>query len=170
MDGVTRKPPEGRPQHGFTLLEVMIAMTILAVGLLALLMAQAQAITDGSRGRHTQTAAAVARDQMERIQRMPFGDAALQPTSWGTPPWIPNDTSPLAPGEVPVRVTAADGTSTEMVYTVNYRVQADPGGNVDLRQVDLEVTWTEEGMSNAKPTRTGFPTAALSTVLVDNDR
>ena len=47
----------------------------------------------------------------------------------------------------------------------------DPGDpNPNLRRVDLEVIWNEEGISNNRPTRSGRPTVAVSTVLVDNDR
>ena len=49
-------------------------------------------------------------------------------------------------------------------------MELDPGGNADNRNVDVEVLWNELGISNNRPTRTGQPTAALSTVLVDNDR
>jgi hypothetical protein len=62
------------------------------------------------------------------------------------------------------------GTATVLIYTVNYRVLPDPGGNAEIRDVDVEVLWNELGISNNRPTRTGQPTAALSTVLVDNDR
>ena len=159
---------------GFTLLEVMITLGILATGLLAMLTLQVRALGEGSRGRHTTAAAMIARDQIELIQRMPFSDADLVPQAtpvWATPPWLANGADPaLNPGEVPVRVIQPGGPATVLIYTVNYRVLPDPGGNADLRNVDVEVLWNELGISNNRPTRTGQPTAALSTVLVDNDR
>ena len=57
-----------------------------------------------------------------------------------------------------------------MVYTAFYQVLADPGGNADLRYVDLEVTWSDPETDNTGRTRTGLPTAAVSTLLVNNDR
>ena len=105
---------------------------------------------------------------------MPFSDADLVPGSppvWATPPWLDNGGDPsLNPGEIPVRVTQPGGTTTVLIYTVNYRVLPDAGGNTDVRNVDVEVLWNELGVSNNRPTRTGQPTAALSTVLVNNDR
>ena len=69
-----------------------------------------------------------------------------------------------------MRVTQTGGDVFEKIYTVWYRVIADPGGNTQLRFVDLEVVWDEAKITNNRPTRTGQPTVALSTVIVNNDR
>jgi prepilin-type N-terminal cleavage/methylation domain-containing protein len=163
-------------RSGFTLLELMITLGVVAVGLLAMVMMQIQAMKDGSRGRHRTGAAMIARDQIERIQNMPFSDTALDvmsPLVWATPPWLDNASdATLAPGEVPVQVSQAGGDVREIVYTVWYLVGPDDvaSPNPDLRRVDLEVVWSEEGINNNLPTRTGQPTVAVSTVLVNNDR
>jgi prepilin-type N-terminal cleavage/methylation domain-containing protein len=160
-----------RARAGFTLIELMITLTVLGTGLLAMLVLQTQALADGARGKHTAGAAMVARDQLERIQNTPFSDDDLQPTDWATPPWLDNVGDPdLAAGEVAARVTQPGGAVIEKVYTVWYKVIAGPGGNSDLRFVDLEVVWDEAKISNNRPTRTGKPTVALSTLLVNNDR
>ena len=165
-----------RSTGGFTLIELMITFSIVAIGLLSVLMMQLQAMRYAGMGRHRTGAAIVARDQIERIQRMPFSDTALDvmsPATWATPPWLANTSdATLGPGEVPVQVTHASGTERLLVYTVWYLVSADDPGDPDpdLRRVDLEVLWTEQGMGNNKPTRTGQPTVAISTMLVNNDR
>ena len=177
MDAVrraTRQP--GRRVGGFTLLEIMITLTVVAIGLMAMMMMQVQALKDGSRGRHRTGAAMIARDQIERIQNMPFSDSSLDvmsPLTWTTPAWLANGSdATLDPGEVPVAVSRAGGSVRDIVYDVWYLVGADDPGdpNPSLRRVDLEVMWNEEGISNNRPTRTGRPTVAVSTVLVDNDR
>ena len=177
MDAVRRATRQrGRRAGGFTLLEIMITLTVVAIGLMAMMMMQVQAMKDGSRGRHRTGAAMIARDQIERIQSMPFSDSALDvmnPLTWTTPPWLSNGSdASLAPGEVPVAVSQAGGSVRDIVYDVAYLVGADDPGdpNPDLRRVDLEVIWDEEGISNNRPTRSGRPTVAVSTVLVDNDR
>jgi len=153
----------------------MITLGIVAVGLLAMVMMQIQAMRDGSRGRHRTGAAMIARDQIERIQNMPFSDTALDvmsPLTWATPPWLDNSSdATLAPGEVPVTVAQPGGDVRELVYTVWYLVGPDDAAspNPDLRRVDLEVVWVEDGVNNNQPTRTGQPTVAVSTVLVNND-
>jgi Tfp pilus assembly protein PilV len=172
MDAVNREPRAG----GFTLLELMITFAVAAVGLTALMMMQVQALGEGTRGRHRTGAAILARDQIEQIQSMPFSDAALDvmdPPNWTTPPWLDNGGSnPLDPGEVAVQVTQAGGDVEELIYTVYYLVTEDDpvDPDDDLRRVDLEVVWTEAGVPNNKPTRTGLPTVALSTIVVDNNR
>ena len=167
------KASEGGPprRSGFTLIELMITLTVLGTGLLAMLVLQTQALADGARGNHNTGAAMVARDQLERIQLMPFSDDDLQPVDWQTPPWIDNTGDPdLGPGDVAVRVTQAGGPTIQQIYTVWYRVLTGPGGNTDLRFLDLEVVWNEAKISNNRPTRTGQPTVALSTLLVNNDK
>jgi prepilin-type N-terminal cleavage/methylation domain-containing protein len=168
---MNRHPKAARARGGFTLIELMITLAILGTGMLAMLVLQTQALADGARGKHTSGAAMVAKDQLERIQRMPFSGAELQPLAWATPAWIPNTGDPvLGPGDIGVTVTQPGGAVMEQVYTVWYRVIADPGGNPQIRFLDLEVVWNEAEISNNRPTRTGLPTVALSTVLVNNDR
>ena len=162
-------------QAGFTLLELMITVSLLAIGALGLALAQLQALSDGNRARHRTNAATIARDQMEYIQGMGFSEsslAAMAGTGFATPPWLKNADLALAAGEIPLRVDRPGGAMNEIVYTVNYRVAADDGTppNPALRVVDLEVIWNERGVSNVKPTRTGQPTVAISSLLVDNDR
>jgi len=104
MDAVTRATRQrGRRTGGFTLLEIMITLTVVAIGLMAMMMMQVQAMKDGSRGRHRTGAAMIARDQIERIQNMPFSDSALDvmdPLTWTTPPWLDNGSdASLDPGE-----------------------------------------------------------------------
>ena len=170
MDQVNRSAR--RPARaGFTLIELMITLTILGTGMMAMLVLQTQALKDGSRGKHTSGAAMVAKDQLERIERMPFAGADLQPAAWKTPAWLANAGDPdLGPGEVGVRVTQPGSAPFEKKYKVWYRVIADPGGNTQMRFVDLEVVWDEAKISNNRPTRTGKPTVALSTVIANNDR
>jgi len=171
VDQLNRSHASGRARAGFTLIELMITLTVLGTGLLAMLVLQTQALADGARGKHTSGAAMVARDQLERIQRTPFSDDDLQPVAWASPPWLDNTGDPvLGPGDVAVRVAQPGGAVIEKIYTVWYQVIADPGGNSDLRLLDLEVVWDEAKISNNRPTRTGQPTVALSTLLVNNDR
>ena len=175
MDQLKRRATARRRRaRGFTLLEVMITMSVMAIGLLAMLMLQIQALRDGSKGRHRTGAAMIARDQLELIQNMAFSNSDLDvmdPLNWATPPWLGNGGDPtLDPGEIPVQVRQDSGTVREIIYTVWYLVDADASGNNNLRELDVEVVWTEENTANNFPTRTGQPTVALSTVIVDNDR
>jgi prepilin-type N-terminal cleavage/methylation domain-containing protein len=169
-----RRPPSGR--DGFTLVELMITMVILTVGMLGLLAMQIGSLQNGAKGRHRTGAAMIARDEVERIQTMAFSDAGLDvmdPVVWTTPPWLANTADPnLNAGEVPVTVAQPGGSAQSLVYTVWYKVASDnvASPNPNLRLVDLEVVWNEPDVTNNQPTRTGQPTVAVSTILVDNDR
>jgi Tfp pilus assembly protein PilV len=123
-----------------TLLEVMIALAVLAVGLLAMLAMQISAMRSGKYGRHTTDAAQMARDQMEFLHRLDWADAAIQPTNW-TVDFMGN------PAPQTVTVQSAGGPQQEMTYTVSYRVRSD-ATDTNLRLVDVRVTWTE---MNAPP-------------------
>ena len=61
-----------RSAGGFTLVESLVAMAILAVGLLTLAVMQLEALSQGSAGRHTGDAAATARSYLEQVQRIPW--------------------------------------------------------------------------------------------------
>jgi len=171
---VHTSPPRG--QAGFSMLELMVSLSLVSIGVLTMAIAQLQALGEGNQARHRTHAAAIARDQMERIQGMAFSDPALTPmasTAFTTPPWLDNASeAALAPGEIPLRVRRPGGRVDETIYTVFYRVgdDDDTPPNPALRLVDLEVVWNEPRISNLKPTRTGQPTVAISSLLVDNDR
>ena len=79
---------ERRAAAGFSLIEVTIALGVLAVGLMAMLALQLHALRGGSLGRHASAAAMIARDQLELVQRLPFSSADLAPVAWTTPPWL----------------------------------------------------------------------------------
>jgi type IV pilus assembly protein PilV len=121
-----RRTPEttdGRARAGLTLIEVMIALTILAVGLLTLATMQLEALRGGRSGATGTFAAALAQDKMEELQRMSWNDADLAATgNWVTPE---TETHPV------------NGQS----YLVDWRV-------TDLvadwtRSIDVRVRWSE---------------------------
>jgi len=134
-----------RRSGGMTLLEVMIALGILAVGLLAMLAMQVSAMRGGKYGRHTTQAAQMGRLQMEYIHRLDWTDAAVQPTGW-TVDYLGSGAPEIA------QVESATGTHNEMTYNVAYRVNAGPP-NSELRFVDVRVTWTETNAPPGAPPR-----------------
>lgn len=73
-------------QGGFSLLEVLIALTVLAVGLLGLALFQATAIQGNASASDTVAATYYGQDQMERLQIVPYDNLASSP-----PPGISGD-------------------------------------------------------------------------------
>lgn len=135
-----------------TLLEVMVAMAILSIGLLGLLALQVEAIQSGRTGRHVTEAARVARDRLENLQQLAWGDAALQDTGgWAGPDTVTSD----------VRVPGG-GTVTEQSFDVEWRI-TDHATDPNLRLIDVRVTWTEGGQKRPEDKR-----FAMSTVRHDD--
>lgn len=125
-----------RRSEGFTLIEVVVAMGILATGLLAVSAAQLYAIRGGRSGRHTTDAAEFAQSQVEIFERMDFGDAALNATGGWTSAGVPPPSSQVQTPGVPV---------TEQDYLLQYRIVNGPlvSGRIFLKTIDVQVTWDE---------------------------
>jgi prepilin-type N-terminal cleavage/methylation domain-containing protein len=130
MDRVIRERTRGPNDAGFTLIEVMVALAILAAGLLTVAAAQLYAMRGGATGRHTSDAATFAHSQLENFQRIDFTDAALAPTAG----WV------AAPDPPETLVQTAGGDMIEMGYTLEWRIRdIDP----NLKEVDVRVNWDE---------------------------
>ena len=127
---------------GFTLIEVVVAMGILATGLLAVSAAQLYAMRGGRAGRHTTDAAEVAQSQVETFQRMDWSDPGLAPTGG----W-----SPAGGQAVDRSVSTTGAPEVEQSYLVSWRIV-----NVGtyLKTIDVRVTWSEPNRPNRSYTVT----------------
>lgn len=117
---------------GFSLIEVMIAFTILGVGLLAVAGAQVSAIQGSQNGRHLTQGAIVAQNQIERLNGSIWTD--LVPAGWTAP--VARDTN----------VDDGNGGAIEQSYSVSWRFL-----NLVLNEtriIDVRVTWTEPNGRN----------------------
>ncbi|MCX5739607.1 MAG: prepilin-type N-terminal cleavage/methylation domain-containing protein [Proteobacteria bacterium] len=130
--------------EGFTLIEVVVAMGILATGLLAVSAAQLYAMRGGRSGRHTTDAAEVARSQIETFQRMDWADAGLAQTGgWS---------AVVAPSNAAYGSVQTPGVAVvEQSYLVSWRIV-----NVGtyLKTIDVRVTWSEPNRPNRSYTVT----------------
>lgn len=129
MQGI-RRPKRAR---GFTLIEVMATLTILAIGLLSLAVMQLQAMRSETLGRNTSAAALVARDQMERFLRMRWADLAAGGGWTGQP-------------NVVTTVQSDPANFVQQTYRVETRVQNLVFGWT--RQVEVRITWDEPSRAN----------------------
>jgi prepilin-type N-terminal cleavage/methylation domain-containing protein len=115
---------------GFTLVEVMIVIGILAFGLVSLAAMQLKAMHGSDRGRHATYAAAVAENKMEQLQQDPWASIAVT-TGFVADPVEQND------------VQLDGGTTLERAYNVSYQI-TDVADDY-TRAIDVQVSWTEEG-------------------------
>ena len=139
-------PGNANRRAGFSLLEVIVAIAILAFGLLSLAVMQLEALSQGAAGKHSVDAASVGRTYLEQAHRVPWTvlDTAQGVGTWTNPNWT---------GAVPsvnVSVTAPGvGALVEHAYGIQWRV-TDVGTSACLRDVEVRVSWTEENLPAAK--------------------
>lgn len=127
-----RRSGRVRGERGFSLVEVMIAVTILGVGLLAVTGAQIHALRGGKYGKHSAQAGVIANSQMEILKRTHWDD--LAPVGW----------TPLQ--NVNIQVDSPTGLRTEQVYQLQWRItNVTPG---QTRSIDVRVLWDEPERPN----------------------
>jgi len=124
-----------RAQHGFTLLEVMIAMAIFAVGILAVSAMQINSINQNAGARMQTEATSLASDAMERLVALPYDH-----------------------GQLDADVTLNPHRMVVGAYTVEWNVTTpavgDPVyGDMPVKMIDMTVSCTNR---NARPVSLSF--------------
>jgi len=138
---MTLHPIAGRRRGGMTLIEVMIAIMLLAIGVAGMASIQVLAMRDEAIARKDNDASRVVGDVVEQLQRMPFTSVLPTGGAYAPPAWIANPG--YANGQVPVKVQTPNGAPVdEGVYQVTWRVNA-VAGQTSLRNVDVQVAWTD---------------------------
>ena len=143
MDELKRSRTPRSPSRrsaGLSLVEVMMALAILSVGMMAMLAMQVHAMQGGKTGRHVTQAAQIARDRMEFFHRVQWTDADLADTTG----WL------LAGEVIDAQVETLGGGTfrNEQRYTVDWQITdvafdpANPAVPI-LKQIDVRVTWRE---------------------------
>jgi prepilin-type N-terminal cleavage/methylation domain-containing protein len=139
MEQLMRRRLDGlhaRSEGGFTLIELTIAITVFAVGMLSLSAMLLAAMQGGSRGRHTTQASAIAESRMEQLQRLNW--TQLAPTAgWSAPVTVHN-------------TVQANADQNEETYTVDWRITDLVAGWT--REIDVRVTWDDPDRPNRSVT------------------
>jgi len=136
-----------RQSQGFTLIEVMIALVILAVGLLALMAMQIVSIKANAFSSEMTYSTMLAQRQLETLKNLPFTDALLTGT---TPPTLPTLHT------LPNPIIDSKGGS----YTVNWYVE---NTTADMKTITLDVTWQSRRLGTAA--EQGAVTTTLQTII-----
>ena len=102
-----------RDKGGFTLIEVMVAMVIFAVGILALAGMQSNYISGNARARLQTEATALGAHVIEQLRSMPFDGADLDPAT------NPHQPPAGSTGPYDVQWTVTDNAPVNNTKTVN---------------------------------------------------
>lgn len=108
-----------RRENGFTLIEVMIALGILAFGILAIASMQTGSLGGTNLAGNTTESTTVAMNQLEQLIPLPYTSASL----------AIGDYNPVDTGR----------------YDIRYSVTAGPFSNT--RYIKVDVTWSEKGVT-----------------------
>ena len=112
------------PSNGFTLIEVLIAMAIFSIGILAVASMQLWNVKNNTTGNITTLATLLARNQMEQLKNVA-------------------DVTTLASGTDPNNPVDENGNSGG-IYTRSW-VITNPLGGSATRQIQVTVSWTKGG-------------------------
>jgi len=111
---------------GFTLIEVLIVMTIFSIGILAVAAMQMTSTKGNASARRMTEATALAEKQLENLMQLPYDHPDLDPAS-----------NPHASSQGP--------------YSVNWNVteiDLDTDGTNDSKKVNVAISWSYSGDRN----------------------
>lgn len=116
----------GCNQKGFTLLELLVALTIFAIGMLGVAGMQVTGLRENATSHGRTTAAALATGILEELRTWPLADARLAGDSTGNA-WVFS-------GQSSIEVTGA-GT-----FQATYDVDTDYNGVTNVKRIQVTVT------------------------------
>jgi len=124
---------------GFTLIETLIAISILSIGLLAVGMMQLSSINGNKKAFDISEASFLAESELERLLSIPFGDSDLDDSQ---PAGSPDGSAGLNSNTA----GTADHNTTNDKYTILWNVADDFPEN-NTKTITIIVTWTHKGDS-----------------------
>ena len=137
-----------RTRGGFTLLEVMLALVILAFGMLSLAAMQLYAMRQGSLGRHSGDGATIARSFLEQAGRLSWTPALDDAAGDG---WVAPGWAGAPSANVTLKRPDGAADAVEKSYTVQWRVDnVGVALPVCLRDIQVRVSWGEAETSLTK--------------------
>ena len=148
-------------EKGFTLLEVIVTITILTIGLLALASMQVSAIKGNTLALGFTEATSWASDQIEKLMILPYDHADLGDTDGdGTDEDNDGDGVDDDGGnfglEDATAATADHPPVTRGRYTIYWNIAVDIEAD-DIKTVNVIVTWTDHGIQKRISMRNIIP-------------
>jgi prepilin-type N-terminal cleavage/methylation domain-containing protein len=116
---------------GFSLIELMIALVVLAVGVLGVWSMQYTAIEGNTTAKRITEAGGLAADRVEKLMRLPYLTDSNDPNSF------------------PADMTPGGHTLDEPPYTLDWTVSAPDTPIDNVMTVTVTASWTEAGMDRS---------------------
>jgi type IV pilus assembly protein PilV len=121
---------------GFTLIEVMISITVFAIGILAIASMQTSAISGNSSANRLSAAATLAQDKLEELIALSYDDNSLNDTNTDSTAGL-NDTEENADYVEQRQIVVSTGT-----YNVSWNVAMNEPV-VDSKTIRVIVSWQQ---------------------------
>ncbi len=140
---------------GLTLIEVLIALTILSIGLLGVAMMQVMSISGNTFSREMVVATELSQDILEKLSTFEYTETVEDPTLTDTTAGPPHTNGELSdangnpqPNPIDVRGMATDLTGALVPFRLYTRTWAvtDDGlgfGTTNMKTIAVTVTWTD---------------------------
>ena len=131
-------------ERGFSIIEVMIAISILSIGILALASMQVAAMRGNSYAGSVTEGSTWALDHIEKLMNLPWDDASLQDADLDGAAGLANIGFDNNPGTQ----TDADFMITRGRYSIHWNV-ANNVVTANTRTVNVIVTWSDHGVQKS---------------------
>lgn len=130
-------------RSGFTLIEVLVAMGIFAIGSLGVLAMVTTSMTLNNNARQIQEASLLAQWKLEQLQLVPIAHAFIGSCGTGSGCWQAGTSGSPSATVAGVRPTDVLGSSagSAAFYQLNWKQTTLTGANAGLRYIRVTVYW-----------------------------
>ena len=154
-----------RSGHGFTLIEVMVSLGILAVGMLGLMHLQILGLSWNQSARADSRATELALELRAGLEQLAYGDGHLAVTgTWGATHPTPFGALLVSGGSVATGATAWSDASAIPGVTLDSAIERDP---TDTSKARYLRRWTVWGYTEMSSMNAGALVIAISVIYQD---
>ena len=132
-DGALRRFPREKPEGGFSIVELLVAVLLIVIGSLATLTMQRAAVKQNNLTRDREVASWLARQVVEKVRQMRYADSNLATT---------NGFVTVPSAVLPSTNLNQLGVSGSGIYQRTWSIDSP---STNLKRIQIAVTWRESG-------------------------